>query len=141
MDRAKSTIKQLMVNFLTTGKSIWAILIAAGFIALTSFGMIGGVLAAVMPEKVFKVVEPVVCAPGSAMRYDEFYDGYSTQVRIFCVEDASGIEKERTILFLGVVLGVAFLGIFWAVWGVLMLLRAIVKKVLLEHEEGVKAQR
>jgi len=87
------------------------------------------------------VVEPVVCAPGSAMRYDEFYDGYSTQVRIFCVEDASGIEKERTILFLGVVLGVAFLGIFWAVWGVLMLLRAIVKKVLLEHEEGVKAQR
>lgn len=140
MDKGLSIVKRLMVDFLTTGKSIWAILIAAGFIAITSFGMIGGVLAAVMPEPVFRIAEPVVCAPGSSMRYDEFYDGYSTQVRIFCVDDTSGAEKEQTILFLVVVMGLAFLAIFWAVWGVLMLLRAIVKKVLLEHEEGIKPQ-
>ena len=140
MDRALKTVKRLMVDFLTTGKSIWAITIVAGFIALTSFGAIGGVLAAVMPKPVFTLAEPVVCAPGSSMRYDEFYDGYSTQVRIFCVDDASGAEKEKTLLFLGVVMGAFFLAIFWITWGVLMLLRAIVKKVLLKHEEGVKLQ-
>jgi len=106
-------------------RSVLGMVITAAFIAIVSFGAIGGVLAATMPKRVFGLVEPVVCGPGESMRYEEWYDGSANQVRIYCADAASNRERERTIGFLGVVLGSIFLAIFWVAWGVLVVIKVV----------------
>ena len=94
---------------------------------IVSFGALGRVMAAFMMWQLFSLVELVICTADETMRFDEWYDGESNQMRIYCVNGVTGVEKERTLLFVGVVLGAIFLVIFWAVWGVITIARMAAK--------------
>ena len=104
------------------------LVITAAFIAVVSFGGIGGVLVATAPQTFFGLTSGIVCPRGSEMKYDEWYDGESTQFRAYCENTVAGKTYERTLAALAVLLAADYLIIFWVVWLVLILLRAIQKK-------------
>jgi hypothetical protein len=58
------------------------------------------------------------------MKYDEWYDGESTQFRAYCEIAANGETRDRTLAALAVLMAADFLIIFWGVWLVLIVLRA-----------------
>ena len=100
-------------------------MIAAAFIAVVSFGAIGGVLIAAAPQTFFGLTSDIVCPRGSEMKYDEWYDGESTQFRAYCENTVVGETYERTLAALAVLMAADFLIIFWGVWLVLIILRAV----------------
>jgi len=104
------------------------LVVTAAFIAVVSFGGIGGVLVATAPQSFFGLTTDIVCPRGAEMKYDEWYDGESTQFRAYCENTVAGETHERTLAALGVLMAADFLIIFWVVWLVLILLRAIQKK-------------
>ena len=104
------------------------IVVKAAFIALVSFGAPAGVLAAVFPRFFFSFSANIACPRGSEMTYEEWYDGESNQVRMYCVDPAGQQVKERTFLALAVWLGVFFLVIFYVAFTILLIPRAILKK-------------
>jgi hypothetical protein len=103
------------------------LVINAAFIAVISFGAIGGVLAAVMPQTFFGLGSTFICPRGSTT-YDEWYDGESTQFRVNCVDAASGQSQDRTLLAVGFVLGMFFIIDFWIALIILLILRAARRK-------------
>jgi hypothetical protein len=103
--------------------SFFELVITAAFIAVVSFGGIGGVLIATAPQTFFGLAANVVCPQDTVMGYDEWYDGESTQFRMNCVNPATGEKQGRTLAALAVLLAADFLIIFWGVWLVLILLR------------------
>jgi hypothetical protein len=119
-----------MSKFSLAEVSPLGVVLTAAFIAIVSFGAIGGVLAGVFSERVFAMAAPVVCRPGETTRYEEWDTSDGTQVRMYCVDPSSSQERDRTILFLGVVLGVTFIVIFWIAWMVLVIVRTVVRKKL-----------
>lgn len=104
---------------------MFELVIAAAFIAVVSFGAIGGVLIASAPRTFFGLTSDIVCPRGSEMKYDEWYDGESTQFRAYCENTVVGRTYERTLAALAVLMAADFLIIFWGVWLVLIILRAV----------------
>lgn len=100
------------------------LVITAAFIAVVSFGAIGGVLIAAAPETFFGLAANVVCPRDMVMGYDEWYDGESTQFTMYCENTATGKTGDRTLAALAVLMAADYLIIFWGVWLVLILLRA-----------------
>ena len=107
--------------------SWFELVITAAFIAVVSFGAIGGVLAAAAPRTFFGLATSIVCPRESMMGYDEWYDGESTQFRVNCMNPATGEARERTLAALAVVMSGFYLVIFWGVWLVLIIMRAVQK--------------
>ena len=104
------------------------IVLKAAFIALVSFGGPAGALAAIFPNAFFGLSANIACPRGSEMTYEEWYDGESNQVRMYCVDPAGGEVQERTFLALLVWLGVFFLAAFYIAFTVLLIRRAVLKK-------------
>ena len=107
------------------GQSWLSIVIKAAFIALVSFGGLAGGLAAVSPRFFFGLTEGITCPRGSEMVYEQWYDGESDQFRVGCLDPVSGETRGRTLLALGVYLGIWFLAIFYAALLFLVLQRAV----------------
>ena len=105
--------------------TFFELVIAAAFIAVVSFGGIGGVLIATAPQTFFGLAANVVCPQDTVMGYDEWYDGESTLFRMNCVNPATGEKQGRTLAALAVLLAADYLIIFWGVWLVLILLRKV----------------
>lgn len=103
------------------------LVISAAFIAIISFGAIGGVLAAVAPEFTFGLTKGIVC-PRSDLVFDSWYDGEANQVRIYCVDAAGGESADRTLAALGVILGGFFIAVFWIAFVILLIIRAVQKR-------------
>ena len=76
------------------------------------------------PRFFFGLTAFVACPPGSRMAYEEWYDGESNQVRMYCMDPASGEAVERTVLALAVWLGMFFLAFFYTALAVLLIIRA-----------------
>ncbi len=108
--------------------TFFEVVIAAAFIAVVSFGAIGGVLVAAKPQTFFGLTSGIVCPRGSEMKYDEWYDGEATQFRAYCENTVAGKTYDRTVAALAVLMAADYLIIFWVVWLVLIVLRAIQKK-------------
>ncbi len=111
-----------------TRPSLLSLLLKATFIALVSFGGPAGALAAIFPRVFFGLTAFVVCPRGAEMNFEEWYDGESNQVRMYCVDPVSGDASERTVLALAVWLGVFFLAAFYIALAVLLIIRAVNKK-------------
>ena len=107
------------------GQSWLSIVIKAAFIALVSFGGLAGGLAAVSPRFFFGLTEGITCPRGSEMVFEEWYDGESNQFRVSCLDPVSGETRGRTLLALGVYLGMWFLAIFYLALMFLILQRAV----------------
>lgn len=105
--------------------SFFELVITAAFIAVVSFGAIGGVLAAVAPQTFFGLAANIACPRETVMGYDQWYDGESTQFRMYCENTATGEKRERTLAALAVLMAGFYLIIFWGVWLVLILLRTV----------------
>jgi len=103
--------------------SFFELVITAAFIAVVSFGAIGGVLIAAAPVTFFGLAANVVCPQDTVMGYDEWYDGESTQFNMYCQNLLTGEARDRTLAALAVLLAADYLIIFWGVWLVLVLLR------------------
>ena len=104
--------------------SLLQLVLKSAFIALVAFGGPAGALAAIFPRAFFGLTAYVVCPRGSEMQYEEWYDGESNQVRMYCMDPASGEAVERTVLALAVWLGVFFLAFFYIALAVLLIIRA-----------------
>ena len=107
--------------------TFFEVVIAAAFIAMVSFGGIGGVLVASAPQTFFGMTSGIVCPRGSEMKYDEWYDGESTQFQAYCENPVVGKTHERTLAALAVLMAADFLIIFWGAWLVLIVLQAVQK--------------
>ena len=105
-------------------QSLFQLTLKAAFIALVAFGGPAGALAALFPRAFFGLAAPVVCPRGSDMRFDQWFDGESNQIRMFCVDRVSAAEDDRTISALLVWMGVFFLLFFYITLVVLLILRA-----------------
>ena len=90
----------------------------AGFFALTSFGVIGGVSMGVSPEPTFKLVEGVVCPEGSTVEYYEkkysYHEPGEAEPHVECVS-ADGERNDVTLPAIGAVLGGSFLLCFFPI--------------------------
>ena len=104
--------------------TFFELVITAAFIAVVSFGAIGGVLIASAPVTFFGLAANVVCPRDTVMGYDEWYDGESTQFTMYCENTATGKTSDRTLAALAVLMAADYLIIFWGVWLVLIILRA-----------------
>ena len=91
------------------GQSLLSIVVKAIFIALVSFGGLAGGLAALSPRFFFGLTEGITCPRGSEMVFEEWYDGESNQFRVSCLDPVNGEQRGRTLLALGVYLGMWFL--------------------------------
>ena len=84
----------------------------AGFFALTSFGIIGGVSMGLSPEPTFKLVEGIVCPEGSTVDYYEkkysYHEPGEAEPHVECVS-AGGERSDVTLPAIGAVLGGSFL--------------------------------
>ena len=107
--------------------TFFELVITSAFIAVVSFGAIGGVAVAAAPQTFFGLAANVVCPRDTVMGYNEWYDGESTQFAMYCQNLATGEARDRTLAALAVLLAADFLIIFWGAWLVLMLLRAVQK--------------
>ena len=107
------------------GQSWLSIVIKAAFIALVSFGGLAGGLAAVSPRFFFGLTEGITCPRGSEMVFEEWYDGESNQFRVSCLDPVSGETRGRTLLALGVYLGMWFLACFYLALLFLVIRRAV----------------
>jgi hypothetical protein len=105
--------------------TFFELVIAAAFIAVVSFGAIGGVAVASAPQTFFGLAANVVCPRDTVMGYNEWYDGESTQFAMYCQNLLTGETRDRTLAALAVLLAADFLIIFWGVWLVLILLRTM----------------
>ncbi len=106
-------------------QSLLSIVLRAIFIALVSFGAPAGVSAAFAPRFFLGLTEGFVCPRGSEMVYEEWYDGESNQFRVSCLDPVNGEQRGRTLLALGVYLGMWFLACFYVALMVLLILRAV----------------
>jgi hypothetical protein len=104
--------------------TFFELVITAAFIAVVSFGAIGGVLIAAAPLTFFGLAANVVCPRDTVMGYDEWYDGESTQFTMYCENTATSETRDRTLAALAVLMAADYLIIFWGVWLVLIILRA-----------------
>ncbi len=107
--------------------SLFELVVKAAFIAVISFGAIGGVLAAAAPQTFFGLAANVVCPRDSVMGYNQWYDGESTQFAMYCQNLLTGESRDRTLAALAVLLAADYLIIFWGAWLVLIILRAVQK--------------
>lgn len=119
-----NTIKLQQLQENAARNSLLQVVLKAAFIALVGFGGPAGALAAIFPRVFFGSTAFVVCPRGTDMTYEEWYDGESNQVRMYCLDPVSGEASERTLLALAVWLGVFFLGFFYTALVVLLLQRA-----------------
>ena len=121
-------IKLQQVQEQAARNSMLQLVLKAAFIAIVGFGGPAGVLAAFFPRALFGLTAGIACPRGAEMQFDEWYDGESTQFRVYCV-DASGQQvKDRTLLALAVLLGGFFLAIFYIALVVLLLQRAALRR-------------
>lgn len=104
--------------------TLLSIVLKATFIALVSFGGPAGALAALSPRTFFGLTAFVACPPDTKMEFEEWYDGTSNQVRMYCIDAAGGDVTDRTLLALAVWLGAFFLVCFYLALAVLLILRA-----------------
>ena len=130
MNGVRTSKEERMITINKLGKYLLAdytwfeLVIPAAFIAVVSFGAIGGVLIASAPLTFFGLAANVVCPRDSVMGYDEWYDGESTQFTMYCENTATGKTRDRTLVALAVLMAADYLIIFWGVWLVLIILRA-----------------
>ena len=101
------------------------IVLEAAFIALVSFGAPAGVSAGLAPRFFTGVTKGIMCPPGSEMVYEEWYYGESNQFRVGCLDPVSGEQRGRTLLALGVYLGMWFLACFYLALLILVIQRAV----------------
>ena len=84
----------------------------AGFFALTSFGIVGGVSMGVNPVSTFEMVEGVVCPEGSTIDYYEkkysYHEPGEAEPHVECIS-ANGDHSDVTLPAIGTVLGGSFL--------------------------------
>ncbi len=110
-----------------TDRPLIQLVISAAFIAIVTFGAVGGVMAAVSPDFTFGLTQGIVC-PRSDLVFDSWYDGESNQFRVYCVDAVSGESADRTLAALGVILGGDFIAIFWIAFAILLIIRAAQKR-------------
>jgi hypothetical protein len=72
----------------------------SGFIALTTFGAVGGISIATAPEPTFKLFAPILCADGTELQYrSERYSyhepGESTPF-VECIDSSGNVVKDVT---------------------------------------------
>lgn len=114
-----------LVKYRLADHTFVELVITAAFIAVVSFGAIGGVLIAAAPLTFFGLAANVVCPRDTVMGYDEWYDGESTQFTMYCENTVTGKTRDRTLAALAVLLAADYLIIFWGVWFVLIIQRAV----------------
>lgn len=90
--------------------------IASSFIALTTFGAVGGVSIAAAPEPVFTFLEPVICTDGTELQYrEERYSyhrpGESTPF-VECIAPDGTVAKDVTGTAIVVALAASYLACF-----------------------------
>lgn len=80
-------------------------LLKALFIAAVSFGGPAGVLTALFPRFVFGLTAGLVCPRGTHMAFEQWNQGGgSSEVALYCVNQAASFSSDRTLLALVVVL-------------------------------------
>jgi hypothetical protein len=86
----------------------------SGFLALTTFGAVGGVSMAAYPEPTFKLFEPVLCDSNTELRYREEFYGYHRPGEaapfVECVQADGTVVKDVT----GAAIIVSLIGSFLA---------------------------
>lgn len=100
----------------------------AAFIAVVSFGAVGGVLSAVFPETFFNLADQVICPAPAELKFESWYDGSTNQISVYCVNELKQQSRDQTLLALGVILGGIFLVIFWVAFIILLIIRAAQRK-------------
>jgi hypothetical protein len=105
MNRVRNILLVQLLGFLVVCS-------CAGFFALISFGVIGGVSMGLSPESTFKLVEGVVCPEGSTVEYYEkkhsYHEPGEAEPHVECVS-ADGEHSDVTLPAIGSVLGGSFL--------------------------------
>ena len=94
-------------------------------IPVEGLGMWGTIYGFLALDKDAVTVRGITCPRGSEMVYEEWYDGESNQFRVGCLDPASGETRGRTLLALGVYLGMWFLAIFYLALLFLVIRRAV----------------
>lgn len=72
---------------------------------------VSGFAVAFASEQHFRFAARIVCPPGAAFTYNEFYDGDSTSISGYCIQPG-GQPEEVTLDLLGVTFVIYFLAIF-----------------------------
>jgi hypothetical protein len=88
----------------------------SGFVALTTFGAVGGVSIATAPETTFKLFAPILCIDGTELQYrSERYSyhepGESTPF-VECVDSSGNVVKDVTGTAILVSMVASFLACF-----------------------------
>lgn len=122
----QTNLQQLQEELARSGLN--QLVLKAAFIAVVIFGAPAGVLAALFPRTFFELTAFAACPGGSVMTIDQWYDGESTQVRMYCTDPVVGEVSERTLLALLVWLGICFLASFYIALTVLLLRRAVLRR-------------
>ncbi len=117
-------IKLQQLQEAAVGSGVHQLVLKAAFIAAVSFGGPAGVLAALFPRLFFELTAFVACPGNSVMTIDQWFDGESNQVRMYCTDPVLGEVSERTLLALLVWMGIFFLAAFYIALAVLLLRRA-----------------
>lgn len=116
------------MNHIMLSQTPLRLVLNAAFIAVVSFGAIGGVLSAIFPETMFGIADLVICPTPAELKFESWYDGSANQMNVTCVNELTQQSRDQTLLALGVILGGIFLVIFWIAFGVLLIIRAAQKK-------------
>lgn len=89
--------------------------LSAVFIALVSFGAIGGVAMGVAPEYTFGLVGGLVCPEGTEINYFSIKKSYhepgEVEPHLECVGE-DGAAQDVLLKAIGLVLGICFAGVF-----------------------------
>lgn len=85
----------------------------SGFIALTTFGAVGGVGIAAYPEPVFTFLAPVLCTDGTELQYREERYSYHRPGEatpfVECVNSSGNVVKDVTGIAIVTALAASFL--------------------------------
>lgn len=114
----------------------------AATLALPLAGMIGGVSAAVAPEPVFELLEPMVCPEGSRLRYELNQRSYNRpgeyELDLYCVTPEGGRQNalaEGLLSMLGLSFAVTFVPLLLISFAVLGLIAFFVVRWFLNRSQ------
>ncbi|MCL4272787.1 MAG: hypothetical protein KJZ77_02870 [Anaerolineales bacterium] len=90
--------------------------IASSFIALTTFGAVGGVSIAAAPEPVFTFLAPVLCTDGTELQYREerysYHEPGESTPFVECIAPDGTVAKDVTGTAIVVALAASYLACF-----------------------------
>ena len=110
--------RRILYHFLAQFGLLASVCFGAGFCALTTAAVVGGVGMAVAPEKAFSLVERFVCPSGTHIEYYSIKRSYhepgESEPHIECVSP-KGVRLDKTLSAVFTVLGLTFALVFLAI--------------------------